>query len=39
MRIVHYVFIVIFEDPSQELVLGMRDSLDDESVVPREIEE
>lgn len=33
------VLIVIFEDRSEEFVLRMRDSLDDESVVAREIEE
>jgi hypothetical protein len=33
------VFMIIFQDRSEELVFGMSDSLDNESVVSREVEE
>lgn len=39
MRIGFDVIVIIFQDGPEKFVFGMRDCLDDESIVPREVEE
>ena len=39
IRIVENMLVVILEDSAKELVLGMRDCFDDESIVSRKVEE
>jgi hypothetical protein len=39
VRVVHDMLVVLLQHAPEEYVLGMVDRLDDEPVVPREVEE
>jgi len=39
VRVVHDMLVVLLQHAPEELVLGIVNGLDDESVIPREVEE